>query len=205
MMIANGAAALLFDLGRVVINIDFERAVACWAQHANCDPMLVKHRFSPDAHYQRHERGEIDGEAYFAHLGSSLGMRLSYAQMLEGWNAIFVGEMPGMSELLMRAARQMPLYAFTNSNREHQRYWSLHFADILSHFREVYVSSAIGRRKPEPEAYDHVVHAIGVPAGRILFFDDNLENIISARARGLQAVHVRSIADVKDAIAELAA
>ena len=69
--------------------------------------------------------------------------------------------------------------------------------------REVYVSSTIGLRKPEAEAYDYVVRAIGVSADRIVFFDDSLENIEGARARGLQAVHVKSGADLADALAVL--
>lgn len=203
-MVVSRADALLFDLGRVVIDIDFERAIACWAAHAGCTPELLKGKFSHDIHYQRHERGEIDGEVYLAGLCSALGMQLSHPQMLEGWNAIFVGEMPGMADLLARAAKRMPLYAFTNSNREHERYWSTHFADILRHFTEIYVSSTIGRRKPDAEAYDYVVRAIGAPAERILFFDDSGENVAGARACGLQAVQVRSTADIADVLAALA-
>jgi glucose-1-phosphatase len=203
-MVMKSADALLFDLGRVVIDVDFDRAIARWAEHAGCAPGRLRPRFSRDIHYERHERGEIDGEVYLAGLCSALGMQLSHAQMLDGWNAIFVGEMPGMSELLERAARRMPLYGFTNTNREHEQYWSLHFAGILRHFRDVYVSSTIGRRKPEARAYDYVVRAIGAPAERILFFDDSIENVSGARACGLQAVHVRSVADVANALAELA-
>ena len=73
----------------------------------------------------------------------------------------------------------------------------------ISNFKEVYVSSTIGLRKPEAEAYDYVVRAIGVSADRIVFFDDSLENIEGARARGLQAVHVKSGADLADALAVL--
>jgi putative hydrolase of the HAD superfamily len=195
--------ALVFDLGRVVIDIDFERAFARWAEHAGCDPQFIGKRFSPDAAFQRHERGEIAGEAYFAGLCNSLGIDLTHAQMLDGWNAIFVGEMPGMAELLAAAARRLPLYALTNSNREHELYWSREFAGILRHFREIYVSSTIGSRKPDAEVYRHVVGAIGVPAERIVFFDDKFENIEGARACGLQAVLVTSIADVANALARV--
>jgi putative hydrolase of the HAD superfamily len=48
-----------------------------------------------------------------------------------------------------------------------------------------------------------VVNAIGVPAERIVFFDDVMENIEGARARGLSAVHVTSTRDVADALAAL--
>jgi glucose-1-phosphatase len=76
--------------------------------------------------------------------------------------------------LLAKAAGCFPLYAFTNSNREHEQYWSKQFSGILSNFKKVYVSSTIGLRKPEAEAYDYVVRAIGVSADRIVFFDDSV-------------------------------
>ena len=47
------------------------------------------------------------------------------------------------------------------------------------------MSSTIGLRKPEAEAYDYVVRAIGVSADHIVFFDDSLENIEGARAPGI--------------------
>jgi putative hydrolase of the HAD superfamily len=44
---------------------------------------------------------------------------------------------------------------------------------------------------------------MGVPAQSVLFFDDTLENVEEAKASGLQAVHVRSPADVGDALKPL--
>ena len=39
----------------------------------------------------------------------------------------------------------LPVYAITNSNREHKQYWSKQFSGILSNFKEVYVSPAPAR------------------------------------------------------------
>jgi glucose-1-phosphatase len=201
---ANGADALLFDLGRVVIDIDFNLAFAKWAEYARCDPAAIAQRFSHDEAYKRHERGEIELDQYFTALRSALGVEISDAQLLDGWNAIFIGEMPGISPLLARAAHQFPLYVLSNSNRAHERYWSTRFPGVLNHFRQIYVSSTIGRRKPEAEAYKYVVKAIGATAERVAFFDDILENVDAARACGLQAFHVKSSAEVANAVASLA-
>ena len=86
---------------------------------------------------------------------------------------------------------------------EHVAHFSKAYADVLSHFREMFLSSTIGLRKPDAAAYDHVIKEIGVPAARIVFFDDSAENIEGARARGLFAVHVTSTRDVADALAAL--
>jgi FMN phosphatase YigB (HAD superfamily) len=203
-LLSPGAAdALLFDLGRVVLDIDFNKTLACWAGHAGCKPEQLSARFPSDDNYRRHEKGEIGDAEFFAGLRTSLGVELTDAQFLEGWNAIFAGEMPGMSALLTRAAKRLPLYAFSNTNVPHIEHFSQAYADVLGHFREIFLSSTIGLRKPDAAAYDHVVKAIGVPAPRIVFFDDLAENIAGARARGLTAVHVTSPDDVAQALAAL--
>ena len=198
-----GADALLFDLGGVVIDIDFNRAFACWAGHAKCDERLVRERFSPDAAYNRHEIGEIGVEDYFVSLRASLGIALTHAQFLDGWNAIFIGAVPGIAELLARAAQHLPLYAFTNTNPTHAAYWSEKFPDAVKSFKKVFVSSSIGLRKPDAEAFAFVVRDIGVPAKRIVFFDDSPHNIEGAGACGLQTVLVKSPSDVVAALAAL--
>jgi FMN phosphatase YigB (HAD superfamily) len=197
------ADALLFDLGRVVLDIDFNKALNCWAGHAGCTPAELLARFVREDSYRHHEVGKIDDAAYFDTLRQSLGIKLSDAQLLEGWNAIFAGEMPGIAPLLARAAKRLPLYAFSNTNNAHIEHFSVAYAEVLGHFREIFLSSTIGLRKPDADAYDHVVKAIGVPASRIVFFDDLAENIEGARQRGLATVHVTSPDDVARAFAAL--
>jgi glucose-1-phosphatase len=198
------ADALLFDLGRVVLDIDFSKVLACWAGHAGCEPAQLVERFSTrEEFYHRHETGEISDAEFFGALRALLGVGISDAQFLEGWNAIFAGEMPGIAPLLKRAGKRLPLYAFSNTNSAHVEYFSVAHADVLGHFRELFLSSSIGLRKPDAKAFDHVVQAIGVPACRIVFFDDLPENIEGARARGLAAVHVTSPADVAETLAAL--
>ena len=194
------ADALLFDLGRVVFDIDVKRAIACWAGHARCAPTEIASRFAVDESLRRYESGKITDAAYFEGLRRMLGVEISDAQLLEGWNAIFVGEMPGIAPLLARAGERLPLYALSNTNPPHIAHFSKAYAELIGHFREMYLSSTIGFVKPDAAAYDHVVKAIGAPAGRIIFFDDLAENIDGARACGLTAVHVRSSNDVAGAL-----
>jgi putative hydrolase of the HAD superfamily len=197
------ADALLFDLGNVVFNIDFDRAVACWAGHARCETNQLRQRFSHDLPYQQHEIGKIDTGAYFASLRNSLGIDLPDAQFLEGWNAIFLDEVPGISAALAQTAARMPVYAFSNTNPAHEACWSDRYGGTLAHFRKIFVSSTIGLRKPDAKAFQFVIDEIGVPAGRIVFFDDSLDNVKGARACGLQAVHVNSHADVAGTLAAM--
>jgi putative hydrolase of the HAD superfamily len=197
------ADALLFDLGRVVFDIDFSKALACWADHAGCTPSDIAARWVIDESYHHHERGTISDEAFFEGLRRSLGITITDQQFLDGWNAIFAGEMDGIAPLLERAARHFPLYVYSNTNRAHVAHFSRIHAHTLKPFRELYYSSTIGMRKPEPAAFDHVVKAMGVPASRVVFFDDLAENVESARKLGIKAVQVKSSRDVADALTAL--
>ena len=57
-MVCDSVDALLFDLGNVVVEIDFNRAVAHWAAHARCEESLIRERFRHDHAYDQYERGK---------------------------------------------------------------------------------------------------------------------------------------------------
>jgi len=201
--------ALLFDLGRVIFELDTARAYARWAKFAAVPVADIAERYQArvvgsEAFY-RHERGELSDGEFFDHLRGALEFDLSDGQLRDGWNQIFVGEMPGIRRILSRAQKISPLYVFSNTNSAHQAYWSVRFADLLARFRKIYVSNEIGARKPELVAFKSVVADIGVAPQRILFFDDMAANIAGARASGLRAVQVAAPADIGRALSDLVA
>lgn len=50
--------ALLFDLGGVVLEVDFGRAFRLWAQRAGCDASELRDRFAFDHAYGAYECGQ---------------------------------------------------------------------------------------------------------------------------------------------------
>jgi glucose-1-phosphatase len=197
----NPVHALLFDLGGVIVEIDFNRAFEIWGAHSGVPAATIKSRFSFDSCYESHERGEIAANVYFDSLRASLGIRISDQQFSEGWNTIFVGEIPGVAALLRQAKALVPLYVFSNSNPTHHAYWAREYADTPANFEKIFVSCSLGRRKPEAEAFALVASEIGVPPENVLFFDDTDENVKSARSLGMRAVQVKSIADIENGLA----
>jgi glucose-1-phosphatase len=197
------AQALLFDLGGVVLDIDFDRVFNIWAARASCDPQTLRRRFKFDDAYERHERGELDASAYFASLRRSLPLRLSDEDFIAGWSDLYVGPVAEMVAVLAGAKGRFQLYAFTNSNPTHQAVWAKRYAAELSVFRSIFVSSEMGLRKPDPSAFSEIVRRTGYPASAFIFFDDTLENVMGARTAGMRAVHVQSTDDVRVALLKL--
>lgn len=192
--------ALLFDLGNVILDIDFRRTTQRWAEHAGCDAKQLWKRYRADESYRLHERGLLDDAGYFAVLREMLGIDISDEQFLDGWNATFIGPVEGAEQWIGPACAALPAYVFSNTNPAHERHFRANFASVLAPFRDVFTSPGIGLRKPDREAFEHVAHAMGTAPSRILFFDDLLANVEGARAAGLQAVHVRSNADTLAAL-----
>ena len=194
-----GVAALLFDLGGIVLAIDWERVFSGWARDGE-HRAAIRAAFAMDDAYHRHERGELPFSGYADHLRRRLGLDLDDAAVLAGWNDIFVGPVPGMADLLASAARRWPVDAFTNTNAVHQAAWSARYPDLLRPFRTVYSSCALGARKPDPQAFLLVAARMGVAPANVLFFDDTAENVTGAEAAGMQAVLVDPTGNVASAI-----
>jgi FMN phosphatase YigB (HAD superfamily) len=192
--------ALLFDFGGVLIEIDFDRVFARWAELAGVPFEQVKSRFEHASAYQAHERGEIDAARFYASQRAALGIDLGDADFEDGWQKVFGAEIAPSVALLPRLKSRIPLHVFSNTNRTHYGYWKRRYAGALQPIERQFVSCEMGVRKPDAEAFEAVARSLGVPLGRILFFDDTLANVEGARAIGMQAVHVTCPSDLRSAV-----
>jgi HAD superfamily hydrolase (TIGR01509 family) len=195
--------AILFDLGNVLIDIDFYRCACIWSDQAGITADTLASRFRIDATYRAFECGKIDAPAYYNALRRQLGINLSDNVMREGWNAIIRDEKPGIRDCLKRLAPRYPLYILTNTNPEHEVIWAQTHRELLSYFKTIFVSSRMGCRKPDAATYQKVARSIGLPCARILFFDDAAENIQGARIAGMHAIRVDSPNTIDQSIVAL--
>jgi len=80
----------------------------------------------------------------------------------------------------------VPGACFSNTNELH---WT-HQRDawrLREMFQHTFVSHEMGLVKPDPEAFLHVIEALGCAPDRVLFLDDNALNVDGARAVGIDA------------------
>ena len=192
----------MFDLGGVVLDIDFGRALAAWTPHSRLPAERLHDLFAQDASYEQHETGALAPEAYFAHLRESLALSCEAAAIRAGWNAILVGEIAETLRLVDQVRGALPCYAVTNTNAVHLEEIRRAFPALLPRFRQVFASHEVGHRKPQPGFFLHVLREIGAAPEQVLLFDDLPANVAGARACGLQAVLVRGPQDVRQALQE---
>ena len=181
---------LIFDLGGVVFTHSFDRALEIWAQRSGADFEKLKKVYAHDEAYALHEIGEISIEEYKAHVCDELEISLPLDAFVEGWNAIFLDEIPGVTEILQRLGQDYQIAALSNTNRTHCARMRQKYGAPLEQFHRVYYSHEISARKPQAKAYLRVLSDFGALASEAVFLDDLKVNIEGAQEVGLGTIHV---------------
>ena len=193
--------ALLFDLGGVIIEIDWKRVFQLWARDSPLSPKEIGNRFRMDRAYEQHERGQLSSTQYFTYLKSIFEFKGDDEAFVQGWNSVFVREVEDVVNIIPRLKSKVPVYVLTNSNPTHEVFLRTTYSETINLFTDVFVSSTLGHRKPERSAFDAVAAKTGVALASMLFFDDARENVEGARAAGLSSVQVTGPSDVRRALA----
>lgn len=189
MSLINGehVEVVLFDVGNVLIQLNYDRIFELWAAPGGHDPKALRNLFTLTDSFFEYERGAASTADYVVSLNELLGTNLDVDQFRLGWNAIFDGEIADMAQLLDDVAQHARLFAFSNTNVDHVEVFA-DYKNILDRFEKVYVSNDVGERKPDVAAYAAVVNAIGVKPEKVLFLDDIDDNVQGAIKAGLNSV-----------------
>jgi len=181
----------IFDLGNVVIDIDFDRVLGVWSNLSGVPLARLKKQFKMGEEFEKHERGEISDEVFAAKFCADLGITLSFEQFAIGWQAVFIGVRSEVIEIIHNLRAQgNRVVILSNTNRLHCDYWPNQYPEIQQSVDKMYLSQDIRMRKPDPAIYRYVLAQECVDAADALFFDDNAQNIAAAQGIGLPSIHV---------------
>lgn len=181
----------IFDLGNVIIDIDFNRVFQAWSDDSGIPVATLQQRFQMNQTFCQHERGEITDQQFASAWCEQHGLPLTFAQFSRGWLAIFVGlrqEVIDIMQLLRHAGHQVVV--LSNTNHLHTCYWQEQYPQVCEAADAVYLSQQMGLRKPEAAIYQQVLDDQQVKAAGAVFFDDNLENIQAAQQHGIHSILV---------------
>lgn len=189
----------IFDLGNVIIDIDFQRVLQVWSDYSGVPVEILQSRFNHDDDFCRHERGTLSDAEFATAVNRTLGMQLTFDQFAEGWQAIFGAlRTPVIHQMQQLRAQGETVVVLSNTNALHCQLWPSLYPQVAVSADRVYLSNEMGLRKPEPQIYQQVLAAEGVRAEHSCFFDDNVGNIAAARALGIEAVWVKDAQTVPD-------
>lgn len=194
----------IFDLGNVIVDIDFNRVLGAWSDLSRVPLASLKQSFTMGDAFQQHERGEITDEAFVDAICHELALPLSYEQFSHGWQAVFVALRPEVV-VVMQKLRELGhrVVVLSNTNHLHTTFWPQEYPEIQQAADHIYLSQELGMRKPEARIYQHVIQAEGFSAQETVFFDDNAENIEGASQLGITTILVTDRATIPEYFAKL--
>ncbi|MDU1026534.1 MAG: glucose-1-phosphatase [Leclercia adecarboxylata] len=189
----------IFDLGNVIVDIDFNRVLGTWSDFSRVPLATLKQTFTMGDAFHQHERGEISDEQFAEMLCHEMDLPLSYEQFSHGWQAIFVGIRPEVIAIMHKLREQgHRVVVLSNTNRLHTTFWPDEYPEVKAAADKIYLSQEMGMRKPEARIYQAVLQAEGFSAADALFFDDNVDNIEGANQLGITSILVTGKQTIPD-------
>ncbi len=181
----------IFDMGNVIIDIDFQRVLSVWSNLSGKPLSELNSNFISGETFKQHERGRISDVEFAEAINDELGMSLSFDEFAEGWQAIFMSVRPDVIDIMNKLREQgHRVVVLSNTNRLHQDYWPQHYPEIAASADFLYLSQDLGLRKPDPDIYQYVLESEEFDAQDAVFFDDIRENVDAAVELGIKGVYV---------------
>ena len=181
----------IFDMGNVIIDIDFNRVFDKWAELSGTPSEQIKSRFTFGNIFQLHECGKISDIEFAELLCEEIGITLSFEDFAEGWHSIFISLRQEVIDIMERLREQgHRVVVLSNTNRLHLDYWPQHYPEIAASSDFLYLSQDLGMRKPDPEIFKYVLQSEEFDASEAIFFDDVEENVKAAQALGIKSIQV---------------
>ncbi len=178
---SQGIKVVLFDLGNVLIDFDFNIAAKRVSYFCEKSPKEIVSLLMGSNLTSLFEENKISPEDFFAQLKAMLGLKISYARFIPIWNEIFFLSAKNRSvySLANNLRNNYRIAVLSNINILHYDYLKVHFP-IFSIFNEVFTSCKMGLIKPDPRIYKKTLEALGVRPEEVFYTDDREELIKSA-------------------------
>jgi putative hydrolase of the HAD superfamily len=196
MELLKGIKNIIFDLGGVIINLDYKLTINEFKALGLPDDEKIYSQFNQLPWFDNYDKGGISSEVFISELSKILSPGTSREQIVHAWNAMLLDFPKERAELLLSLKNRYRTFLLSNTNALHIDYYlglveKWYGKDAMDRFFEKpYYSNRIGMRKPDREIFEFVLRENGLNASETLFIDDTLKHVEGAQRAGLRAYHL---------------
>jgi len=178
--------ALLFDLGRVLVNVDFDMGYARMAALNGLNAAEVRARLHSTRLAYDFESGLLPSRDFAARVCELMGAKTTFDEFAEVWYSIF-HQGPVLPEsFIAELHKRYRLVLLSNTNALHYEMLEQRLP-VLRHFDDFTLSYKLHVQKPAPAIYWDAIAKAGCAPEECFYIDDLQENIDGGKAVGLQA------------------
>jgi putative hydrolase of the HAD superfamily len=191
--------AVIFDLGKVLVQFDFERGYRALEAFCPYPAAEMPARIATTDLVTRFETGLVEPRDFFEQFSRLLDLRLDYPRFREIWCGVFTETLLPESTLA-GLARRYRLLLLSNTNAIHFEAMREHYPS-LGHFHDFILSYEVRRMKPDPEIFRLAVARAGCSPQECFYTDDIAAYTAAARKQGIDAVTFESASQIERELA----
>ena len=179
---------LLFDLGNVLVDFDYQVSVERIARFCVTPPEGIINFFLNSEITSSFEAGKISPKDFFARTKEALDLKLSYEAFVPIWNEVFFFSASNRNafSLVNNLRERYKVAMISNINILHHEYLKKHFP-VFSIFSKIFLSYELGLVKPDPLIYQRTLEELDARPQEVFYTDDRPELVASAKDLGIQA------------------
>lgn len=193
---------IIFDLGRVVVDIHFDRTVPAFRKLGLGNDDMDYRKVAETPLFRNLEVGKSSPAQFRNGIRDFLhNPNLTDKQIDDAWYAMIGEATPERIATIKKLSKNYQVYLFSNTNqihidRFHTDFKKRHGIDFSGLFVKDFYSHEIGDRKPEISSYQKVIKMAGIIPGETIFIDDLEANCIAAKKAGLKSYWLKEGMDI---------
>lgn len=194
---ATPPAAVIFDIGRVIVRLNLKGAFTLFASGVSTSerfgapqepaPEPIWTAIQADSRWCDWQEGRMTPREWYEHITRQLRLAMTFEEFCTAWNGALDRQIILPDNLFAQLAKRCRLGLLSNTDPIHVAYLEGHFS-FLRHFPVRIYSNEVGASKPSPAIYQAALAALGVAPAEALYIDDIAEYAEAARQLGLDAI-----------------
>ena len=185
---------IIFDLGNVILNIEYQKTINEFNKIGIQDASVFYSQSIQQEIFNLLEIGKISEFDFLIEV-NKLCPKATHKQILAAWNALILDLPQERLSLINKLKSSFSIYLLSNTNAIHineiiKKTGVKKYNKFYNLFNKVYYSHEIGLRKPNPEAFNIIIKENNLNVSEVLFIDDSIQHIQSAKRLGIKTYHL---------------
>jgi putative hydrolase of the HAD superfamily len=192
-----GIKNIIFDLGGVILNIDYKRPQEEFKKLGIKDVETLYSKQNQVELFDLLETGKISEKEFIQKIKESSDLEITDSEIITAWNSILLEFPLRRLQILQQLQLHYNMYLLSNTNEIHEKAFNemlkiqCGYPSLALFFDRVYLSHRVGLRKPDPKIFELVINENNLKIEETLFIDDSLQHIESASKLGLKTIHLK--------------
>ncbi|MFX1410482.1 MAG: HAD family hydrolase [Promethearchaeota archaeon] len=198
--------AIIFDLGGVVVELDFSRffkdVIEISPLNTPNSSLLLEFWRQSDIYHQ----GKISNNEFYSQACELLQTcALNQEQFFDSFNSVIYQIKEDLLTLIKKIKDQnnIRILCLSNVNASHWQHLLEKNKEIVEYFDELILSFEVHMTKPDPRLFELAIQKASCKPEEIVFIDDGLNNIRSARELGIKGIKFTNLENLVNELRNL--